>query len=135
MYISFSQRMDVIEGQWAMISVLLVTGFYGQDIWDQEIYKNITITHILFILTIIALISSVVNNMLLISGSDSPMDKYIRIPRKTDKTKWNPIISLTIILILAINGFYKGMFENNSMLFILCFGLALAKLSFKLQVF
>ncbi len=124
----------MIEGQWAMIFVHIMTSIFGEQLWHQKVFGDIKIVHILFILTITALMSSIVNNILIITGADTPMDAYIRIPRKSDKTKWNPLTSLLIITVLAIHGFFGGIFQTNSILFIFSYGLAFAKLSFKLQV-
>ena len=117
-----------------MIFVHIITSIFGQQLWHQKVFGDITIVHTLFIITITALISSIINNILIITGADTPMDAYIRIPRKSDKTKWNPLIPLLIITALAIHGFFSGIFETNSILFIFSYGLAFAKLSFKLQV-
>ncbi len=124
----------MIEGQWAMIFVHIMTSIFGEELWHQKVFGDIKIVHILFILTITALMSSIVSNILIITGADTPMDAYIRIPRKSDKTKWNPLTSLLIITVLAIHGFFGGIFQTNSILFIFSYGLAFAKLSFKLQV-
>ena len=127
-------RLDVIEGQWAIIIIHLLTFKFGQNIWNQNILLGMTATHILFSLSILALISSIFKNISLITGADSPMDKFIRIPRKTDKTKWNPMFPLIIITTFAIIGYESGIFQTNPIVFIFIFGLSFAKLSFKLQV-
>ena len=117
-----------------MILIHTLTYTYGQQIWDTNILMDFTVTHILFGLTIMALILSVKTNTWLIFGADSPMDKLIRIPRKNDKSKWNPLYSLLILVILAIIGYERKLFETNPLLYIFLFGLTFAKLSFKLQV-
>ena len=117
-----------------MICVHIVTYIYGQQIWETTLYSNLTVTHMLFALTVTALILSIVSNLCLILGKDSPMDKYIRIPRKSDGTEWNPLYSLVILFILILLSYKQNIFQTNPIVCIFMFGLSFAKLTFKLQV-
>ncbi|XP_054153305.1 cholinephosphotransferase 1-like [Oppia nitens] len=127
-------KIDVIEGQWAMIAVHTLTYIYGQQMFEWTLFGNITLKHVLWLLTILAISSSIVNNLRLILGADSPMDRYVRIPRKYNLSRHNPSVSLLILTVSAIMAFERQVFHENPILFITCFGLAFAKLSFKLQM-
>ncbi|CAG2180709.1 unnamed protein product, partial [Oppiella nova] len=45
----------------------------------------------------------------IILGADTPMDRYIRIPRKSDNSKWNPIVSFSVLIAFSIIGFERQM--------------------------
>ncbi|CAG2113284.1 unnamed protein product, partial [Medioppia subpectinata] len=128
-------RIDVIEGQWAIIIVHTLAYGFGQQIFMRRLFLlDITVRDVLFALTILSLIGSIVSNGRLILGADTPMDRYVRIPRMTGLTKWYPLVSLVILILLSVMGFNRQVFHTNPLLFIITFGLAFAKLSFKLQM-
>lgn len=132
-FVNIIIRIDVIEAQWAMISVHFLTAIFGQNVWHLKVYQDVTLLHVLFVLTTLALSRSLLFNTILIFGGKTPLDSYVKIPRKADKNKWNPFISITIIVLIGIYLFLFGVFTLNSILFTFNFGLAIAKLAFKLQ--
>ncbi|CAG2109067.1 unnamed protein product, partial [Medioppia subpectinata] len=103
-------RIDVIEGQWAIIIVHTLAYGFGQQIFMRRLFVlDITVRDVLFALTILSLIGSIVSNGRLILGADTPMDRYVRIPRMTGPAKWYPLVSLVILILLSVMGFNRQM--------------------------
>lgn len=133
----------MIEGQWAIIIVHLITSLFGQQFWSQIIvfqFSGIqfTLLTVLWLLTCCSLIwSQITNLMIAFDQWPTPLDRFVKIPRNQRSTRFNALILAVILTGISLWCFYwndNQLYITNPLLFILTFGLAFAKLTFKLQV-
>lgn len=129
-------KIDVSEGQWAMILIHFVTAIYGQRFWHTVVATlfgfKLTIVHCLFSLTLVALGRSILENVQMVMlKKDTPLEALgVRIPRRNDI--YSPLLPLFVLMALTIGGFFSGLFELSPSVFMLTYGFAFAKLTMKL---
>ena len=139
----FNCRIDVIEGQWTIIIVHLITSLCGQQFWSEIIvfqFSGIqfTLLTVLWLLTCCTLIwSQITNLMTAFDQWPTPLDRFVKIPRNQHPIRFNPLILAVILTGISLWCFFwndNQLYTTNPLLFILTFGLAFAKLTFRLQV-
>lgn len=124
------------EGQWFMVIIHLLTAWYGQRIWQNQISifgVEFALTHILALATVISMSTAILANIRLILGQSTPLDRHVKIERKTHNI-WSPLFPCLILTILALISFSSGYFHVSPSLFVMAFGFAFAKITIKLVV-
>lgn len=129
-------KIDVSEGQWSMILIHFLTAVYGQRVWHTVVttvfgYK-LTIVHVLFTLTLVALCRSIFENIQMVMfKKETPLETLgVRIPRRNDV--YSPLVPLFILISLTTCGYFSGLFELSPSVFMLTYGFSFAKLTMKL---
>ncbi|GFT31883.1 hypothetical protein NPIL_208611 [Nephila pilipes] len=126
-------KFDVSEVQFTVMFVHLLTAFYGQHIWRSLIF-GIELRMILGFVSLLSMIGTIICNIGYVLGNKTPIDDYVKIPRKTGIQVWNPIVPASILTLFAIKVFNSGLFHPNPSIFIIAFGLAYAKLTLRLVI-
>ncbi|KAG8187356.1 hypothetical protein JTE90_016906 [Oedothorax gibbosus] len=127
-------KVDVSEAQFSVIFIHLITAFYGQQIWRAELFFNVELRMIVGTLTLLSLCANIISNLGYVLGNKTPLDNYVKIPRKMSLQIWNPLVPVTILTIFTLKAYSSGLFYANPCLFVIAFGLAYAKLTVKLVI-
>ncbi|GIY26899.1 hypothetical protein CEXT_766531 [Caerostris extrusa] len=110
-------KVDVSEIQFSIMFIHLLTAFYGQQFWKNN-----------------GMVKTIAYNIGYVLGNKTPIDAYVKVPRKTGLQIWNPVVPVSVLTYFAVVTFNSGLFEENPSIFAIAFGLAYAKLTLKLVI-
>lgn len=134
-------KVDVSEGQWAMIAIHLLTAKYGQRLWRTKIFSlgpwfDFELVHLLAMMTVTTLARAILDNYKMATGrKPTPLDELgIKLPFKKGPSIWNPVYSCGALVFLTFLAFTCGYFTISPTIFVLTYGFAFAKLTVRLVV-
>ncbi|XP_054713177.1 cholinephosphotransferase 1-like [Uloborus diversus] len=127
-------KIDVSEAQFSVITIQLLTAFYGQSFWRNQVCFGLELRHLVGALTLMSLFGNIVSNVRYVLGNKTPLDSFVSIPRKMSPTIWNPVVPVSILTVFALHAFNAGVFHSSPCVFVIAFGFAYAKLSVKLVI-
>lgn len=126
------------EGQWVMITIHLVSALFGQSVWRHSVIVSgypITVAQVLTFMTLATFTSAILGNAaVILLKVKTPLEQAgVRIPRK-QCNRIKPLLPVAILLSLLAIVYYFGYYHHSSFMFIILFGVTLAKLTMKLVV-
>lgn len=119
--------MDVSECQCAMMAAHLLTALYGQNIWMTKVLYHVELRILLLFMSFACLAFTIMGNLLIILGRKTPLDRFVSIPRKQEKTM-HPAVPLLVLSLCLWTTFGAGLMHDHPTLFLVTFGFAFAKL-------
>uniref|UniRef100_A0A1E1XMC4 Putative sn-12-diacylglycerol ethanolamine-and cholinephosphotransferase n=1 Tax=Amblyomma sculptum TaxID=1581419 RepID=A0A1E1XMC4_AMBSC len=124
-------KIDVSECQCSMMAAHLLTALYGQNLWMKNVFYGIQLREILMLLSFCCLAFAILGNIRIVLGGKTPLDSFVKIPRRTERTLY-PLAALLSLSACLWATFKAGLMIAHPVMFLLTYGFAFAKITVRL---
>uniref|UniRef100_A0A1E1X7Y2 Putative sn-12-diacylglycerol ethanolamine-and cholinephosphotransferase n=1 Tax=Amblyomma aureolatum TaxID=187763 RepID=A0A1E1X7Y2_9ACAR len=124
-------KIDVSECQCSMMAAHLLTAVYGQSLWMKTVFYGIQLREIMMLLSFCCLAFAILGNICIVLGGKTPLDSFVKIPRRTERTLY-PLAALLSLSACLWATFKTGLMIAHPVMFLLTYGFAFAKITIRL---